>query len=75
MGARVVYAFVATFGVLLALELLGLWYINDANVKRSQEICGIIVLLDDRNQQVTPTSESQRQFIEAIHNYRIALDC
>lgn len=45
------------------------------NVERSRDICGIIVMLDDRNQKITPTSEDQRRFIDELHRYRQRLGC
>jgi hypothetical protein len=72
---------VSTIGVGLALALM-FAYVNkvdhDAevrNVERSRDICGIIVMLDDRNQKITPTSEEQKQFIDELHRYRQKLGC
>ena len=45
------------------------------NVERSRDICGIIRLIDDRNQGVTPTTEEQKQFIDELHRYRLKLRC
>lgn len=45
------------------------------NVERSRDICGIIRLIDDRNQTVTPTTVEQKQFIDELHRYRLKLGC
>lgn len=44
-------------------------------VKKTREFCGVIVLLDDRNQTVTPTTDDQRAFIDELHRYRKRLGC
>lgn len=48
---------------------------EERNVERSRDICGIIRLIDDRNQGIAPTSEEQRQFIDELHRYRLKLGC
>ena len=58
------------------------------NLERAQDFCGIITLLDDRNQRVgvpkpppnaTPEQLQQYkdalQFVAAIHDYRLKLGC
>lgn len=57
------------------------------NVERARDFCGVIVLIDDRNQQVppklpaNPTPEQRQQyevstrFVAAIHAYRLKLGC
>jgi len=57
------------------------------NQQRARDFCTVIVLIDDRNRQVPPklpanaTAEQkdqydvQRQFVAAIHAYRLKLGC
>lgn len=46
------------------------------NVQRSREICGLIVLIDDRNQQLPPTPDPDTAaFRTELHRYRLALGC
>lgn len=46
------------------------------NVERSREICGIIRLIDDRNQELPPaTDKDTADFRAELHRYRLALGC
>ncbi len=46
------------------------------NIQRSQEICGIIRLIDDRNQTLPPATDRDTQtFRDELHRYRQALGC
>lgn len=46
------------------------------NVERSREICGIIRLIDDRNQQLPPAADpGTTAFRDELHRYRVALGC
>jgi hypothetical protein len=45
------------------------------NVERSRDICGIIKLIDDRNQKLHPSSAEQKQFVDELHRYRLKLGC
>ncbi len=57
------------------------------NVERARDFCAVVVLIDDRNQQVppklppNPTPEQRQQyevavrFVAALHAYRIKLGC
>lgn len=57
------------------------------NIDRARDFCGVIVLIDDRNQQAPPklppnaTPEQRQQydvsvrFVAAIHAYRLKLGC
>lgn len=79
------------FGLALGLTI---GYVNKVdkaaekrNIDRARDFCGIIVLIDDRNQKVPPklppnaTAEQKEQFnvqvkfVAAIHAYRIKLGC
>ena len=82
MGRRNVYALIAVFVTSVGLAVANVAYTDHVdrqaerrNLQRSREICGIIVLIDDRNQAIKPTSEEQRRFIEELHRYRVALGC
>lgn len=79
------------FGLALGLTIA---YVNkvdrDAekrNIDRARDFCTVIVLIDDRNQQVppklvpNPTPEQRQQyevsvkFVAALHRYRVKLGC
>lgn len=82
MRARQVYAAVVVFVTLVAVGVFNVLYTQHVdkqaekrNVERSREICGIIRLIDDRYQTITPTSDEQKQFIDELHRYRVALGC
>lgn len=46
------------------------------NVERSREICGIIRLIDDRNQSLPPAPDKDTaDFRSELHRYRLALGC
>lgn len=46
------------------------------NVKRQREICGIIRLIDDRNQSMPPAQdEATAAFRRELHTYRTSLGC
>lgn len=41
-----------------------------------RKICGIIVLIDDRNQKMPPTDDPDTmQFRTELHNYRQSIGC
>lgn len=79
------------FGLALGLTI---GYVNKVdqaaerrNQQRAQDFCDVIVLIDDRNQQVPPklppnaTADQRDQyqvavkFVAALHAYRIKLGC
>ena len=46
------------------------------NVERSREICGLIVLIDDRNQALPAAADPDTAaFRVELHRYRSALGC
>lgn len=46
------------------------------NVERQQQICGIIVIIDDRNQDLPPaTDPDTARFRVELHRYRLGLGC
>jgi hypothetical protein len=70
---------IACFGLALGLTI---GYVKkvDAeaekrNVQRSREICGLIVLIDDRNQTLPPADPDTTRFRAELHRYRLALGC
>lgn len=74
---------VVSFGVLSGLTIA---YVNKVdreaerrNVQRSREICGLIRLIDDVNQQAPapsgPTAETVRAYRVELHSYRVRLGC
>lgn len=78
-----IYRELAVYGTLLAMMVLGYLYTNHV----ARQICGIIVLMDDRNQR-TPLAlppdataqqrqqyEDAKQFVAAIHDYRNKIGC
>jgi len=45
-------------------------------VQRTREICGIVVLLDDRNQKLPPANDPDTiRFRTELHRYRERLGC
>lgn len=67
------------FGLALGLTIA---YVNRIdrnaerrNVERSRDICGIIRIIDDRQQKVTNPNPDQKQFIDELHRYRVKLGC
>lgn len=78
-----VYAAVVVFVTLVAVGLLNVWYTDRVdrqaerrNVQRSREICGIIRLIDDRQQAMPPaTDPDTADFRAELHRYRLALGC
>jgi hypothetical protein len=71
---------IAGFGLALGLTIGYVNKVDKANerrdVQRSQEICGIIRLIDDRNQQLPPATDPDTQAFRAeMHRYRQALGC
>lgn len=68
------------FGLALGLTIA---YVNkvdrDAerrNVQRAREICGLIVLIDNRNQKLPETTDpGTAAFRAELHRYRLALGC
>ncbi len=74
-GAATAWATLAlalvTFGVGLALSI-------GYTAQQSRKICGVIVLIDDRNQKLPPpppTDPDTAQFRQALHRYRLSLGC
>jgi hypothetical protein len=46
------------------------------NVERQRQICGLIVLLDERNRTLPPaTDPATARFRSEIHTYRVELGC
>lgn len=46
------------------------------NVERGREICGIIRLIDDRNQEMPPATDPDTAAFRAeLHRYRVNLGC
>lgn len=76
----VVVMLIAGFGLALGLTI---GYVNKVdreaerrNVQRTREICGLIVLIDDRNQQLpAATDPDTAAFRAELHRYRLALGC
>ncbi len=68
------------FGLALGLTIGYVNKVDNANerrdVQRAREICGIIRLIDDRNQQLPPAADPEAQAFRAeMHRYRLALGC
>lgn len=83
MRARVVYAAVVVFVTMLGLALANVAYTNHVdtaaehrNQQRARDFCGVVVLIDDRYQQLPPAADPvAKQFAAAIHDYRLKLGC
>lgn len=73
---------IAVLGVGVAL-VLTIGYVSkvdraaeDRNVKRQREICGIIRIIDDRNQGLPPAPDpATADFRRELHTYRVSLGC
>lgn len=91
---RRAYRDLAVYGTLIAFLIVGYLYIgyvdrqaDKRNQERARDFCGVVVLIDDRNQQVPPkllpnaTPEQRQQyevavkFVAALHRYRVKLGC
>jgi hypothetical protein len=71
---------VVGFGLALGLTIGYVKKVDQAaerrNVARVQEICGLIRLIDDRNQKLPPPPDSDTAAFRAeLHRYRTALGC
>lgn len=73
---------VALAGVGMAL-VLTIGYVQkvdaeaeERNIQRSREICGMIRILDDRNQEMPPSTDpATTEFRRELHAYRVGLGC
>jgi hypothetical protein len=43
--------------------------------RQNRKICGVIVLIDDRNQQLPPADPDTMDFRRELHHYRESLGC
>jgi hypothetical protein len=60
---------VVSMGVMLGFTIA---YVTD----QMREICGIVVLLDDRNQNLPPAADPDAtRFRSELHRYRVRLGC
>lgn len=49
---------------------------EERNVERQRQICGIIVIIDDRNQEMPPSTDpATTDFRRELHAYRQSLGC
>lgn len=73
---------VSVLGVALAIGF-GIGYVRRVDqasdrrdLQRAREICGIIVLIDDRNQGMPPPADADTAaFRDELHRYRVSLGC
>lgn len=67
------------FGLALGLTIAYVTKVDRAaekrNVERSQDICGIIRIIDDRQQKIANPNPDQKIFIDELHRYRVKLGC
>jgi hypothetical protein len=71
-GAAKAWVTVAVFLLCLGTsQVMMVAYVS----KKVLDICGVVVLIDDRNQKIVPTSDDQRKFINELHRYRQKLGC
>lgn len=83
MTWRGVWAIVLALAILAALAVSGVVYVQRVDQAadrrdqaRAREICVVIVLIDDRYQQLPPTADPEAtKFAAAIHAYRLKLGC
>lgn len=77
------YAIVSIYVTFVVFGVVGFVYIGHVDHRadlrdreRAREFCGVIRLLDDRNQRLPPpTSQDGRNFVAALHEYRMKLGC
>lgn len=72
-------AVIVGFGLVVGFTIAYVTKVDRAaekrNVERAQDICGVIKLIDDRNQKIVNPNPDQRQFIDELHRYRLKLGC
>lgn len=82
-------AFTAWASLLVAIVGIGVTFVltiayvnrvdkaaEERNVERQRQICGIIVIIDDRNQEMPPaTDPATADFRRELHAYRTSLGC
>ena len=68
---QIVYTFAVFLTVQVSLSVGNVLYTNHV----SQQMCGLLVPLDDAYQKTTPTTELGRNIAHAMHEVRTAYDC
>jgi hypothetical protein len=64
-----VMGFLVTVGLLAGFTIT---YVSD----QQRKICRLIVLIDDRNQELPPSDDPDtKQFRDELHLYRLSLGC
>lgn len=64
------------FGASVGLLVAYVSKVDQRNIERGRQICGIIVLLDDRNQEMPPAADkATADFRAELHRYRLSLGC
>jgi hypothetical protein len=49
---------------------------DQRNVERQRQICGIVRIIDDRNQELPPATDvDTADFRAELHRYRVSLGC
>lgn len=71
---------ILSFGLALGLTIGYVRKVDEdaerRNLQRAREICGLINLIDDRNQRMTPSTDPDTTAFRAeLHRFRLALGC
>ncbi len=62
--------------VLIVLFFCGFWYVNRVVEQSNHRWCGLLVLLDDRNQKLPePSDQETAKFRREIHDLRVGYRC
>lgn len=77
---RLWQAILSAVMVLIVLFFCGFWYVNRVVQQSNHRWCGLLVLLDDRNQKApapppTPEGQESQRFRDEIHGLRISNHC
>lgn len=65
-------AIIVCFGVMIAA---GYMYTNYVDKKNRRGLCDLVIFIDNRNHQLTPTTDDQRRYIKLIEQLRERQGC
>lgn len=78
LRAQVRHAILGNILAYVAILLLvagGLYWIDQRDVERQRELCGLIVLTDDSYRSHPASGQGGQAFARAVHDYRQRLGC
>lgn len=62
--------------VMVVLFFCGFWYVNRVVQQSNHRWCGLLILLDDRNQKLPePSDPETTKFRREIHELRVGYRC